>query len=487
MWSRLWRLGAPRAEKYVDLVSRQLATHGLPRDMYTAQEQGAEVARHQKRARELQELEQQVVQLRHQNNALVRREIARAGFVGTLPALPPLPDSVFVHIGQFMGPRDLVSLSLASRRFHSGSSPFAFQGGFKDPLHQREIVCGFELPPPSDSDDDMDPPQTWSIANESARLQLQDLPEYTQSWIGGVVAPAQRWQLFDLEYCTYKSWIHALYLVDLLLKPCRFVEVGPGVQVTEDGGLPPVPCPPSPYLSFHQQSMIGFYYAARAAMAVGTTVWGHVSLGRAFLRSARTGSPMQIGRHYAEFTLLELENQHGTDMMALDINIGILKGSCCLPTGWADVSHLPPPNQSCGRNGGTMLHVWDGRCTDGRWGDNFDDDWRVFDWPGCPGRGRDGSIKAGDVLGLLLNYDEGGSQMSVYLNGTRCGVMLRLEDGLWDEFTPFYWAVDVTGGCGVRIDSKPPPLVPEGVRQQEMEAMQAFLAANPNTRYAEWA
>ena len=65
--------------------------------------------------------------------------------------------------------------------------------------------------------------------------------------------------------------------------------------------------------------------------------------------------------------------------------------------------------------------------------------------------------------------------------------MLRLNDELWDEFTPFYWAVDVTGGCGVRIDSKPPPLVPEGVRQQEMEAMQAFLAANPNTRYAEWA
>ena len=97
-----------------------------------------------------------------------------------------------------------------------------------------------------------------------------------------------------------------------------------------------------------------------------------------------------------------------------------------------------------------MLHVWDGWCTDGRWSKAGDvlDEWRVFDWPGCPGRGFDGSIKAGDVLGLLLNYDEGGSQMSVYLNGTRCGVMLRLDDGLWDEFTPFYWAVDVTGGSG---------------------------------------
>ena len=122
-----------------------------------------------------------------------------------------------------------------------------------------------------------------------------------------------------------------------------------------------------------------------------------------------------------------------------------------------------------------------GKCTDERW----DDDVRVFDWPGCPGRGCDGSIKAGDVLGLLLNYGQDAPQLSVYLNGTRCGAMLRLQEELWDEFMPFYWAVDVSGGCGVRIDtSQPPPLVPEGVRRQELEATQAFLAANPNTRYA---
>ena len=132
--------------------------------MYKPQELEVEVARHRKRVRVLQELEHEVVRLRRQNSALVRREMARAGIVGALPALPalpPLPDSIFVHIGRFMAPRDLVSLSLASRRFHSGSPPFENEGGFVDQLHPKEDLL-------LDSDDD--PPHQWSIANESARL-----------------------------------------------------------------------------------------------------------------------------------------------------------------------------------------------------------------------------------------------------------------------------------------------------------------------------
>ena len=71
------------------------------------------------------------------------------------------------------------------------------------------------------------------------------------------------------------------------------------------------------------------------------------------------------------------------------------------------------------------------------------------EWPGSP---KFKQLKEGDTVGLLLNVDAG--SMAVYLNGTRCGMMI--ESGLP---RPLRWAAELVYGSSVRIERKAIPLV----------------------------
>ncbi len=85
-----------------------------------------------------------------------------------------------------------------------------------------------------------------------------------------------------------------------------------------------------------------------------------------------------------------------------------------------------------------------------------DDDYS--NWKGMP---QMYEIKQGDVVGLLL--DLGQRTMSVYLNGTRRGVMMApgMKNGNGEAVAslagPLRWAVDFGRGDSVRIERRPAP------------------------------
>ena len=73
-----------------------------------------------------------------------------------------------------------------------------------------------------------------------------------------------------------------------------------------------------------------------------------------------------------------------------------------------------------------------------------------------------GDIKAGDVVGLLLDLEQ--RTLSVYVNGARRGVMVapRMKDRSGGAVAsplvgPLRWAVEVLHGASVRIERKPLP------------------------------
>ena len=79
-------------------------------------------------------------------------------------------------------------------------------------------------------------------------------------------------------------------------------------------------------------------------------------------------------------------------------------------------------------------------------------------------------MKARDTVGLLL--DLGQRTLSVYLNGSRRGVM-----AVGELSAPLRWAVEVSGGASVRIErGQAPPTLPP--TEAEVAAAVAWNAAN---------
>ena len=155
--------------------------------------------------------------------------------------------------------------------------------------------------------------------------------------------------------------------------------------------------------------------------------------------------PMVAGTHYVEVTVVEKAHPtaanakrgpFGTDRMGLvgeDFNAvggGIATTS---EDGWLLSTHL-----------GAFVH-----------------DSQPGVWYGMV---KVGDIKAGDVVGLLLDLEQ--RTLLVYLNGARCGVMVVPEMGDMDGkqvatlVGPLRWAVDMGDGAKVRIERKPPPPSP---------------------------
>ena len=90
-------------------------------------------------------------------------------------------------------------------------------------------------------------------------------------------------------------------------------------------------------------------------------------------------------------------------------------------------------------------------------------------------------MKARDTVGLLL--DLGQRTLSVYLNGSRRGVMAapRMHRMAVGELSgPLRWAVEVSGGASVRIERglAPPPPSPT---EAEVAAAVAWNAARRRT------
>jgi hypothetical protein len=131
-------------------------------------------------------------------------------------------------------------------------------------------------------------------------------------------------------------------------------------------------------------------------------------------RTAASNVVMRSGRHFAQFTVVAA----GIFMM-----FGVVR------PGW-DVE------------GGEAAWSVDGHCFYGTWSGNR--------WPGHTNwEGRQGAREQGDLIGMLLDLDQG--SMSIWKNGERLGVMQA--EGLTG---PLCWAI-LVANSSVRIESAPIP------------------------------
>ena len=139
---------------------------------------------------------------------------------------------------------------------------------------------------------------------------------------------------------------------------------------------------------------------------------------------------MVEGAHYVEFTLLK-QGRYGA-------YVGVAGAGFDAPGRRRQV-------HNCGR--GWVLYTGNGAL----WHAD-----RPSDWEGMP---RAHEVKVGDVVGLLLDLEQ--RTLSVYLNGSRCGMMvapgMKNTDGdvVGELRAPLVWAVDLAYGSSVRIERKP--------------------------------
>ena len=167
-----------------------------------------------------------------------------------------------------------------------------------------------------------------------------------------------------------------------------------------------------------------------------------------------TTRPMEAGLHYAEFTLLNRGLFASAYIGVVEAGFDAAAGG----TWWA-----------CESAEGWMLDTGYGNLCHAGLASN---------WEGMP---QFGEVKARDTVGLLL--DLGQRTLSVYLNGSRRGVMAapRMHRMAVGELSgPLRWAVEVSGGASVRIERglAPPPPSPT---EAEVAAAVAWNAARRRT------
>jgi hypothetical protein len=144
--------------------------------------------------------------------------------------------------------------------------------------------------------------------------------------------------------------------------------------------------------------------------------------------------PMSAGVYYANLTLLTQDGGY--------VYVGVVGAGHDAVGGLH--AHYSVEGWLLGTGGGALTHAND-----------------FSNWEGMP---LVGEVKAGDVVGLML--DLGQRTLSVYLNGSRRGVMvapgMKAEDGeaVGELSAPLRWAVDVAGGASVRIEHGPRPPPP---------------------------
>jgi hypothetical protein len=166
---------------------------------------------------------------------------------------------------------------------------------------------------------------------------------------------------------------------------------------------------------------------------------------------------MEAGLHYAEFTLLNRGLFASAYIGVVEAGFDAAAGG----TWWA--------RDPCESAEGWMLDTGYGNLCHAGLASN---------WEGMP---QFGEVKARDTVGLLL--DLGQRTLSVYLNGSRRGVMAapRMHRMAVGELSgPLRWAVEVSGGASVRIERglAPPPPSPT---EAEVAAAVAWNAARRRT------
>eukprot|EP01043_Picozoa_sp_COSAG02_P059921 COSAG02_NODE_7726_length_2873_cov_8.636945_3_plen_104_part_00 len=92
------------------------------------------------------------------------------------------------------------------------------------------------------------------------------------------------------------------------------------------------------------------------------------------------------------------------------------------------------------------------------WADSFNNCCLYHNAEACRWAGQPRRVVEGDVVGLMLDLEQ--QTLSVYLNGTRCGVMVSRQTktsngtAITPLGCPLRWAVDVGDGAAVRIERK---------------------------------
>lgn len=152
------------------------------------------------------------------------------------------------------------------------------------------------------------------------------------------------------------------------------------------------------------------------------------------LHAAVTGEPMRAGKHYVEFTCAPENAQTERDWHAF---VGVATGDLQPgQDGAASCYYQKHLWAVCGDNG-SLLHG-------GEW----------TDW-----KGKRREFKAGEVVGLMLDCDEG--TLTVYANGDSLGLAVR--PGMVNVFgdavaelrgKALYWAAIPVGNRKVEIESK---------------------------------
>ncbi len=168
------------------------------------------------------------------------------------------------------------------------------------------------------------------------------------------------------------------------------------------------------------------------------------------VQSAVCGSGvMRAGKHYAEFTIATEGCHTVQGVPYVKVKMGVVGASFDPRDRFFCQIFTLQPRVAYTSADGHMFCGYSGRYRHGRGDRPYECRSRELqtDWPGCPG-----SVRPGDVIGLLLDVDAG--SLDVYLNGTRCGRMI--VSGLTQ---PLRWAVDLGPNSGVRVTMKPPPHV----------------------------
>ena len=221
-------------------------------------------------------------------------------------------------------------------------------------------------------------------------------------------------------------------------------------------------------------------------------------------RAAISKVPMRAGRHYAEFTH-HSGGWPGTEMDEDGLGEMAGTGMGVVGTGFDNEQYIirysperPEPRvvhvlaasgskhgwmfQTCEDGGDVLVGALGhnlNRMKDMGWGSIMATaESACLIWPGIPGGSEFGDcggrrLVQDAVVGLLLDVDKG--TLAVYLNGTRCGIMMQ-RGGLFknteggvpaDMEPPLRWAVDVGFGSAISIESKPPPVVTEHDRADD--------------------
>jgi hypothetical protein len=189
-----------------------------------------------------------------------------------------------------------------------------------------------------------------------------------------------------------------------------------------------------------------------------------------------TAQPMAAGVHYAEFTLLK-QGIFGASVGVVGTSFDAAGGEytrsgVCLGKSYARYSA-----------DGWLLYTGGATFVHGR---SIDADPGETEWEGMP---QPGEMKDGDMVGLLL--DLGRHTLSVYLNGSRRGVMVapgmkNRGGGAERELSaPLRWVVDVGHGASVRIErgqAPPPPTEEEVAAAVAWNAAQQFAVRTGEAR-----